>query len=281
MIEEKRRESDTEMGFCHEYRGQLEYLTIPAFAQAGFCHAFSTRHGGVSQGELGSLNLGFSRGDERENVLENYRRLTQAIGVSMDSLVLAAQTHTDRIRKVTRADCGEGITKKTFADIDGLMTDETGVTLVTFHADCTPVFLADPIRRAVALVHAGWRGTVQNIAGKAVAAMMQEYGCRPQDILAAIGPGICPQCFETHEDVPNAMMAALGTPVLQHIQIKDNGKFSVDLKGINAMRLEQAGLDPAKIAISRECTSCRTDKYWSHRKVGNNRGSMASVIQLL
>ena len=110
--------------------------------------------------------------------------------------------------------------------------------------------------------------------------MRDVYGCRPGDILAAIGPGIGPDCFETHEDVPNAMTAALSTAVLQHIKIKANGKFSVDLKGINAMRLEQAGLEAGHIAVSPLCTACHPDLFWSHRSLGTSRGSMAAAIQL-
>lgn len=265
------------MGFCHQQQGQLEYLTVSAFTQAGFRHAFSTRHGGVSLGELGSLNLGFSRGDERENVLENYRRLTQAIGVSMDSLVLAAQTHTDHIRKVTLADCGEGITKKTFADIDGLMTDEAGVTLVTFHADCTPVFLADPVRRAIALVHAGWRGTAQNIAGKAVAAMVREYGCRPQDILAAIGPSAGPCCYEVSPDVGQAVdEAADGGCLVYH---GDNPKPFADLWTANRKMLLSAGILEEHITVAGECT-CHDERYFSHRRQGAARGSLAAFLSI-
>lgn len=265
------------MGFCHQQQGQLEYLTIPSFTQAGFRHAFSTRHGGVSQDGLASLNLGFSRGDARENVLENYRRLTQAIGVSMDSLVLAAQTHTDHIRKVTRADGGEGIIKKTFADIDGLMTDEAGVTLVTFHADCTPVFLADPVRRAIALVHAGWRGTVQNIAGKAVAAMVKEYGCRPQDILAAIGPSAGPCCYEVSTDVGQAINeAAEGGALVYH---GDNPKPFADLWTANRKMLLRAGILEEHITVAGECT-CHDERYFSHRRQGAARGSLAAFLSI-
>ena len=117
-------------------------------------------------------------------------------------------------------------------------------------------------------------------AVRAVERLGEVYGSRPEDILAAIGPGIGPDCFETHEDVPNAMMAAVSSPALQFIQIKENGKYAVDLKGINAKRLEQAGLDPNHIAVCSDCTACQPDKYWSHRKMGTSRGAMGAVIQL-
>lgn len=260
----------------------IPYLASEAIDQAGgVAHGFSTRMGGVSEGMWASLNLGTSRGDDPDHVRENYHRFMAAIGAQEGKLVKANQVHKGTVRVVTSADWKEDICEKADFEADGLMTATPGVALMISVADCIPVLLYDPVRRVVAAAHAGWRGTAEGIVTRTVERMKEVYGCNPGDILVAIGPGICPQCFETHEDVPNAMMATMGTPVLQHIQIKDNGKFSVDLKGINAKRLEQAGVNPSNIAVSQECTSCRTDKYWSHRKVGNNRGSMAAVIQLL
>ncbi len=264
-------------GFTHEYQGDLEYLTVPQLTAAGFIHAFSTRNGGVSQDPLGSLNLGFSRGDERENVLENYRILTRAIGVSVDSLVLAAQTHTDHIRKVGLADRGEGITKKTFVDVDALMTDAPGVTLVTFHADCTPVFLADPVHRAVCLIHAGWRGTVQNIAGKAVAAMAQEYGSRPDDLLAAIGPSAGPCCYEVSPEVGQAIDQAGGGGCLKYRE--GNSKPFADLWTANRQILLAAGVKDEHITVAGECT-CHDQRYFSHRRQGPQRGSLAAFLSV-
>ena len=258
--------------------GTLEYITAEEISVP---HCFTTRHGGVSEGYLSSLNLGIHRGDKPENVRKNYEILGEALGFDIENLVFTRQTHTNIVRVVDERNRGEGLFREVEPECDALVTNTPGVVLAAFTADCTPILLHDPVTGAVGAVHAGWRGTVGDIVGNAVRAMTENFGSRPEDIRAAIGPNIGVCCFETHEDVPNAMMATMGTPVLQHIQIKDNGKFSVDLKGINVMRLEQAGLDPAKIAVSRQCTSCLTDRYWSHRKVGNNRGSMAAVIQLL
>ena len=190
------------------------------------------------------------------------------------------QIHGGAVRTVTTADLKADPYDKVTYEADGLMTDLPGVALVIYSADCIPILFYDPERRVIAAVHAGWRGTAAGIATAAVARMKDVYGCRPENILAAIGPGIGPDCFETHEDVPNAMTAALSTAVLQHIKIKENGKFSVDLKGVNAMRLEQAGLDPAHIAVSQVCTACDQERFWSHRRQGTSRGSMAAAIQL-
>ena len=250
-------------------------------AAGGAAHGFSTRLGGVSEGMWASLNLGASRGDDPDHVRENYRRFFAAIGADGKRLAMTNQVHGGQVRCVTTADVHGDPCEKAGYEADGLMTDLPGVTLVVYSADCIPILFYDPARRVIAAVHAGWRGTAAGIASQAVERMRDVYGCRPGDILAAVGPGIGPDCFETHEDVPNAMTAALSTAVLQHIKIKENGKFAVDLKGINAMRLEQAGLDRSHIAVSQLCTSCRSELFWSHRKLGTNRGSMAAAIQLI
>ena len=154
------------------------------------------------------------------------------------------------------------------------------MALVIFSADCLPVLLYDPVRRVIAAVHAGWRGTAAGIVERAVE-KMAFYGCRPADILAAIGPGISRCCFETHEDVPNAMTAALGVRATPFLSPIENGKFQVDLKGLNAMRLERCGLLSEHISVTADCTACLPEKYWSHRATGGVRGSQAAVIQLL
>jgi len=260
----------------------IPYLAADGMETAGgVAHGFSTRHGGVSEGMWASLNLGTSRGDDPDHVRENFRRFRGAIGAHGDLVVKSNQVHTDIVRVVTSADWKTDLCQKVEYEADGLITATPGVALMVVTADCVPVLLYDPVRRVVAAVHSGWRGTAQGIVTRAVERMEDVYGCRPADILAAIGPCVGPDCFETHEDVPNAMMATLGTTALQHIQIKENGKFAVDLKGLNSLRLEQAGLTAEHIAVCRDCTASRTDKYWSHRKMGNNRGAMAAVIQLL
>lgn len=270
------------MKILERNRHDVPYLAADGIeAAGGAVHGFSTRLGGVSEGMWASLNLGVSRGDDPEHVRENYRRFLGAIGADGDKLVMTNQVHGDVVRTVTSADWKRDPYDKVNFEADGLMTATPGVVLMIFSADCIPVLFYDPVRRVVAGVHAGWRGTAAGIVTTAVERMKDVYGCRPEDILAAIGPGIGPDCFETHEDVPNAMMAAVSSPALSYIHVKENGKFAVDLKGINARRLELAGLDPAHIAISDDCTACLPEKYWSHRRMGTNRGSMAAAIQLL
>lgn len=249
-------------------------------AQAGAAHGFSTRLGGVSKGIFSSLNLGHARGDDREAVLENYRRFCAATGTDVERLVFTKQVHKDDIQVVTAEDAGKGLYRPRGWEVDGLVTDTPGLPLVIFSADCLPVLLYDPVRRAIGACHCGWRGTALGIAKKTAETLCREFGSDPKDILAAIGPGISRCCFETHRDVPDAMLAALGEAARPAIDELGGGKFKVDCKAINRTWLLQAGLSPEHIEISDQCTCCHPDLFWSHRKVGQARGSLAAVIQL-
>ena len=270
------------MEFAEHNQQGLVYLTADGFTAAGgVAHGFSTRLGGVSQGIYASLNLGVNRGDDPAAVRENFSRFCAAVGAPADRTVFSAQVHGDVVRTVTTADVGKGVDRKADYEADGLVTDVPGVTLAVFSADCLPVLLYDPVRRAAAAVHAGWRGTALGIVTRAVERMVDCYGCDRLDILAAIGPGISKCCFETHEDVPNAMTEAMGAPALHCIEVLPNGKFHVDLKALNARRLESAGLAPEHIALSGDCTACLSDKYWSHRATRGERGSQAAMIAIV
>lgn len=249
-------------------------------AAGGAAHGFSTRLGGVSTGIYACLNLGANRGDDPALVRENYSRFCAAIGAERAELVFSSQVHGDVVRAVTSADAGKGLDRSADYDADGLVTDVPGLALTVFGADCLPVLLYDPERRVVAAVHAGWRGTALGIVNRAVEQMCAHYGSAAEHILAAIGPGIDKCCFETHEDVPNAMTEAMGAAALPFIEVLPSGKFRVDLKGLNAKRLLQGGLLPEHIAVSGDCTVCRSDKYWSHRVTRGERGSQAALIAL-
>ena len=254
----------------------LEYEASPLIASP---HAFPTRLGGASGGALASLNLGLGRGDSPAALAENYARLGRAVGFDPARCVLTRQVHGDVIRRVTAADpAGLDAPRP---DCDALITDVPDTALVIFTADCIPVLLYDPDTGAVGAAHCGWRGTALGLAEKTAQAMAAAFGSRPESLRCAIGPGISKCCFETHEDVPNAMMAALGVSALQCMEVKETGKFAVDLKGLNRMRLLAAGLTEEHIALCADCTACLPDKYWSHRKMGTARGSMAAAIQLL
>ena len=261
------------MSFCVHY--DPEYLTSSVLTVP---HCFTTRHGGVSEGYLSSLNLGTHRGDERARVEKNYAILGASVGFDPETLVFTHQTHTDRVIKVGKENCGDGLCREVTEERDGLITDEPGVTLTVFSADCTPILLHDPEHHAIGAVHSGWRGTAAGIVRKAVEKMTAEYGTDPSMLEAAVGPCIGKCCFETHGDVPAAMRNALGDAAMCAIFDDGDGKFHVDLKELNRLWLTLAGV--RTIDVSADCTACQPDRFWSHRKVGNARGSLAAIIRL-
>ena len=246
-------------------------------------HGFSTRLGGVSRPPFDTLDLGLGRGDDPADVAENFHRFCAAIGASEDpgQLVCSRQVHTDTVRTVTTADAGKGLVRERDYEADGLITDGPGLALVIFSADCIPVLFHDPVRRVVGACHAGWRGTALGIARRTVERMGEIYGTDPADVRCAIGPGISRCCFETDGDVPEAMRRALGSAAEPFIDVHPNGKFHVDLKAINRHWLLSAGVPAEHIAVCEACTACDTTTFFSHRRTGNARGSLAAVIGLL
>lgn len=253
------------------HSGTLEYQTAEGISVP---HCFTTRLGGVSTGSQASLNLAVGRGDTLENVEENLKILGNVLGFDLKNLVMTRQTHSDIVRVVTAADAN-GPCHRDYPECDGLVTNTPGVALLVFTADCTPILLHDPVTGAVGAVHAGWRGTVQSIAGKAVDAMAEHYGSKPENIRAAIGPNIGQCHFETHRDVPDALEEALGSWVRQWI-VRREEKFFPDLKAINAEILRRRGVE--QVEISEECTYCAPQRFWSHRFTKGDRGSQGAVI---
>ena len=264
-----------------ERHGVPFYLTAHPRWQ-GTAHGFSTRAGGVSPPPWDSLNLGANRGDDPRSVRENFCRFCRAVGTDAGALVKNRQVHSDRVRIVTEDHILPDPALPGTVEADGLVTDRPGLCLTVFSGDCLPILFYDPVRRVIGAAHAGWRGTAAGIAARTVETMVSAFGCRPEDILAAIGPGISQCCFETHGDVPDGLRAGLGTEAEPFIHPLPGGqKFRVDLKGANRRFLELAGLASDHIALCPACTACDLDTFWSHRIQGNTRGSMAAMIQLL
>lgn len=251
--------------------GTLEYLTAEGISVP---HCFTTRFGGVSTGTQASLNLAYGRGDSMENVERNLRILARALDLDPEKYVLTLQTHSDTVRVVTDADCN-GFCHRDYPECDALVTNTPGVTLLVFTADCTPLLFHDPVTGAVGAAHAGWRGTAKAIGARTVEAMVQHFGCRPENIRAAIGPNIAQCHFETDADVPEAMIAAFGDEVRQHIAQRGE-KYYLDLKAINALVLRRAGV--RQIESSGDCTYCQSHRFWSHRATKGERGSQGAVI---
>lgn len=261
---------------------QVPYLAYPDLEDLpGFYHGFSTRLGGVSQGIYASMNLSFQRGDQEEHVLENYRRIAKALDFSLEKAVCSQQTHKTDIRVVTEEDGGKGILRPLdYQDIDGLMTNEEGVTLITSFADCVPLFFIDPIHRAVGLAHSGWRGTVARIGAHMVKKMGEYYHTEPSQLYTAIGPSICQACYEVSEDVAlkfrEEFRAQREEPGL--LYEKNPGKYQLNLWRANEIVLLEAGVSPERILFPGICTCCNPELLFSHRASKGKRGNLSAFL---
>ena len=255
------------------------YFTFKNLQAAGVVrHGFSSRIGGISSGHFAAMNLGPNTGDEAANVQENYRLFCYALGVDVKNIVLTDQRHTTNIQNIKHY---PGHKKHCPENIDGLITDIPGAVLVTYYADCVPLLLCDPKRRVIANCHAGWRGTVHNMAGKAVEKMAADYGCNPRDILAGIGPSISCKNFEVGAEV--AQEFKLFLPFCAEFVYNSNdtkGKFHIDLWGINRRCLTAAGVPEENIETAGMCTFDDETHFFSHRRSGTQRGGLAAFIAL-
>lgn len=261
----------------------VPYLEYPMLTETGIVkHGFSTRLGGVSKDCFSTMNLSFTRGDAEEDVRENYRRITAAMGVKCEDLVFSQQTHTTNVRVVKEEDRGMGFTRKLeYTDVDGLVTNVPGICLVTFYADCVPLYFVDPVKKAIGLSHSGWRGTVGKIGKVTVEKMQEEYGSNPEDIIAAIGPSICQDCYEVSQEVIEQFQehfAEEDWPSLFYK--KENGKYQLNLWKANELIFKEAGILPEHIAVTNVCTHCNSEVLYSHRRTGNQRGNLAAFLAL-
>ncbi len=260
----------------------VRFITFPHFSACGFLrHGFSTRIGGVSTGGCATMNLSFSREENRENVLENYRRFCGAIGVDPHHLVLSRQTHTNHVLGVNEQHRGVGIFAPSFQDIDGLVTDRPQVALVTQYADCTPLLFCDTRQRVIACSHSGWRGTVQQIGRVTVEKMVKEYGCNPRHIIAGIGPCIGSCCYEVDDAVYRAFQAVPTFTLEKIFTAKGGGKYMLDLVEANRQILLHAGIPEENMDISDLCTCCENEELFSHRATGWQRGNLALMIEMV
>ena len=261
--------------------GEVVYLTFPALErETAVYHGFSTRFGGVSEGIYHSMNLSFTRGDQEEAVKENFCRISSAIGFPSESIVTSDQTHTTNVRVVTEEDRGCGITKpRSYTDVDGMVTNVPGLTLATFYADCVPLYFYDPVHRAIGLSHSGWRGTVGKIGKVTVETMARVYGTKPEDVLAAIGPSICQECYEVSADVIEQFLGAFEEKDWNDLfYAKENGKYQLNLWKANEKIFLEAGILPEHISLSNLCTCCNPKFLFSHRASHGKRGNLAAFL---
>lgn len=261
--------------------GKVPYLSYPLLEQTGIVHhGFSTRLGGVSTGHCATMNISTTRGDDPEAVEENIKRIASAIGVRPENMTYTHQVHTTNVAVVKEDDRG-----KRFQETDGLITDIPGICLVTFYADCVPLYFVDPVKKAIGLSHSGWRGTVGKMANVTVRKMQETYGSDPKDIRAAVGPSICRDCYEVSEDVIEQFRKHYDEQIwpglfYQKENQKGTDKYQLDLWEANKQNLLESGILPEHIAVTNLCTCCNPEILFSHRILGWNRGNLSAFLAL-
>ena len=265
-----------------EAMGSPWLLEYPALAATGLVeHCFTTRKGGVSKGIFSSMNLSFMRGDDSEAVRENFARLARALHTLPERFVFTDQTHTVNVRAVTEEDAGKGLTKeRDYQEIDGLVTNVPGLVLSTFYADCVPLFFVDKKHRAIGLSHSGWRGTVKRMGEATLKTMKREYGTNPQDVVCAIGPSICRDCYEISEDVAEEFKQEFAGHAQEIMDKKGNGKYMLDLWEANRRVLTDAGIKAENISCTSLCTCCNNKVLFSHRATNGKRGNLGAFMYL-
>lgn len=262
--------------------GEFPYLSYPLLEQTGMVkHCFTTRLGGVSKGIFASLNLSFTRGDDRLAVEENFRRVSEMMDCNYGSFVLSDQTHTTNVRRVGRKDAGKGIVRERgYSDVDGLITNEPGVVLSTFYADCVPLYFVDTKNRAIGLSHSGWRGTVGRMGRATLEAMNREFGTKPGDVICAIGPSICQDCYEISQDVAEEFIKEFPGHKQEILIEKGNGKYQLDLWRTNEIVLLEAGIKQEHLSVTDICTCCNPNVLFSHRASQGKRGNLGAFLSL-
>lgn len=257
----------------------IDYITVPAWEGQGVNIGFSGRYHGQSQGPYASLNMGLHVGDNYEDVMANRRNFMHAFNLELDNMVCCEQVHSSRVVKINEKDAGKGALSLNTAlpGLDGMVTGTPGLMLVSFYADCIPVFFYDPSQRVVAVAHSGWKGTMDGIAVNTINVMKGSYACKPGDIQVFIGPGIGPCCFQIQEDLYQKVCKLL--PDFDVMNLK-NGQIYWDLRLTIRKMLTNSGIKPDNVIECNLCSSCRTDLFFSYRKENGITGRMAAAIGL-
>ena len=243
---------------------------------------FSTRLGGVSEGIYSSMNFSFDRGDSYENVYKNYELFLDTMNLKPENCVCTKQTHTTNVLAVNSDMAGMGLTRpRSFDNVDGLVTNEPGLCLVTYFADCVPVYFVDPVKRCIGASHSGWRGTAADITHETVNLMSRTYGSKSKDIHAFIGPSICQDCYEVDEAVADKFRAVYSEDEINMILYHTFGdKYQLNLQTANYFNMVHAGIKPDNIGISNICTSCNSSWLFSHRASHGKRGVLCGFMSI-
>ena len=268
--------SSVHSGFETKQWGGVVYFTIPSFDKyANVTAGFTSRMGGVSPGCYESLNLSLKREGNPTNIQENFRRVAGALGVSFESLTLVNYEHGSSIYHAHPDDCGKGIYRETdMPKCDALIITEPGITAVTLHADCVPLFYLDPEANIACVAHAGWRGVYRYLPREIADAFVQTYGSKAQDIRVAIGPHILSCCFEVGEEVSPLFEERFGGSTVLH----NGGQAFVDMQAAILRQFMDAGIPPENCTCANLCTYSLPELFYSHRRDRGNTGAMASLI---
>jgi len=245
---------------------------------SGLVAGFTTRNGGKSSEPFRSMNLAFHVNDNSDDVCENRRILAKKIGFPLQQWVSAEQTHGKNIRRITQNDRGKGALRyeDSIKDTDGFYTEEKGVLLTMCYADCVPIYFLAPKQQRIGIVHSGWKGTVQKIAGEMAAKWLSD-GIDPTELFAAIGPSICQNCYQVDDRVIQQVDAVLSpNDDIPYVET-EKGRYQLDLKALNRTILENAGLPKENILVTSLCTSCHHE-FYSHRRDNGKTGRMLGFI---
>lgn len=269
-------------GFSVEKKNGIPIICDDRFTAFGIPHGFTTRHGGVSEGEFGSLNLAFSenRADTIFNVNKNYDILLSAFGTDRHGAVRTNQTHTNLTRYVNRLDSGTGLDRPDYPQgVDGLITDEKNLLLMARMADCLPILIYDPITHTAGTIHSGWKGTIERIAPLAAEQMQTRFGSRPCDLLISFGPSVGACCYEVGQEFRENFISRHGRELEAAFETRGE-KIFADMRAINRILLERCGIPTENISVYNPCTCCTPQHFFSHRRQGDQRGTMSAVIML-
>lgn len=264
------------------FKDNVPYISYRALDDIKWLkNGFSTRLGGVSEGVLSTMNLGFGRNDLPENVVKNHEIIAESIGFNPENIVASKQTHTINVKIVSKEDCGKGIYKeRDYDDVDGMITNEKGIVLATYFADCVPLYIVDTKNKAIGLSHSGWRGTVGKIGKATLDLMKKAYGTNPKDVIACIGPSICRDCYEVSEDVAVEFETAFKGREKDILINKGNGKYQLDLWACNYIIFRECGVYEENIHMPDICTCHNREMMFSHRATQGRRGNLAAFLSI-
>jgi hypothetical protein len=264
--------------FSLSEKNTVEYLHSPMLSNCDFLvHAFCTRHGGVSQDDYKSLNMSFREGDEEFRVLQNWDKLASAFNIPMENFLVLNQVHGDNVFVIKPH--GDYFTSREALNYDAILTNRTDLAICIKTADCVPVFVVDRIKKVIAAVHAGWRGSALGITAKVVRLMQNSYGSEPQNILAAIGPSIGACCYEV--DLPAADAFRCQNNAEDFLfPGKRKNRWMLDLVEANRRQILDCGIPAANIEASDLCTVCCRDDFFSHRGSGGITGRQINFMMI-